>query len=258
MIGELLSAGVAWAECFGDRPDAVVFPEEEAAVARAAEGRRREFATARACARQALSRLGYPPGPLPASRRGAPDWPAGTVGSITHCRGYRAAAVARDSALASLGIDAEPNAPLHGQMLTAVAFGDELHEVRRLSGAHSEVCWDRLLFSAKESAYKAWYPLARARPDFDDADSWLSFGQMTVTVQVEQPVAPVASGTFCARPVEGLEPSTRPAFHGRWLAGGGLLLTAVAVGPPPVAVVEQTPGADTGAPAVRQAASLDG
>jgi hypothetical protein len=31
----------------------------------------------------------------------------------------------------------------------------------RLRADHPWVCWDRLLFSAKESVYKAWYPLAR-------------------------------------------------------------------------------------------------
>lgn len=74
--------------------------------------RQREFATARSCARTALARLGVPPVPVLASPRGAPRWPAGVVGSITHCDGYRAAAVAYTRDVVSLGIDAEPDEPL--------------------------------------------------------------------------------------------------------------------------------------------------
>ncbi|MCQ1581995.1 4'-phosphopantetheinyl transferase superfamily protein [Streptomyces parvus] len=32
------------------------------------------------------------------------------------------------------------------------------------------VCWDRLLFSAKEAVFKVWFPLARCQLDFTEAD----------------------------------------------------------------------------------------
>jgi 4'-phosphopantetheinyl transferase EntD len=74
--------------------DTALFPEEEAMVARAVGKRRREFSTARACARDALVELGEPPQAIPTGPKGEPLWPPGVVGSITHCDGYRACAVA--------------------------------------------------------------------------------------------------------------------------------------------------------------------
>ena len=60
----------------------------------------------------ALAGLGLPPGRSCAGARGAPQWPLGVVGSITHCDGYRAAAVARGRDLRTIGLDAEPDEPL--------------------------------------------------------------------------------------------------------------------------------------------------
>ena len=41
--------------------------------------------------------------------------------------------------------------------------------LRRLAHEDSTVAWDRLLFSAKEAVYKAWYPLAERWLGFEDA-----------------------------------------------------------------------------------------
>ncbi|WP_423832395.1 hypothetical protein [Streptomyces manipurensis] len=70
--------------------------------------RRAQFATARACARRALAGLGREPVALLPGPGGAPQWPSGVVGSITHCEGYRAAVAAPAGVVAALGIDAEP------------------------------------------------------------------------------------------------------------------------------------------------------
>ena len=94
---------VAAAEAFGDVPGAVLFPEEEAALGQDVDKRRRELATARACARRALAQLGLPPAPIVPGTRGAPTWPPAVVGSITHCARYRACAVARSWDVATVG-----------------------------------------------------------------------------------------------------------------------------------------------------------
>jgi 4'-phosphopantetheinyl transferase EntD len=87
-----------------------------------------------------------------------------------------------------------------------------------LAAAAPGVCWDRVLFSAKESVYKAWFPLARR---------WLDFTEADVTIDP-------AGGTFRARllvdgPVAGGRPVT--GFTGRWLAADGLVLTTVTARP---------------------------
>jgi 4'-phosphopantetheinyl transferase EntD len=60
-------------------------------------------------------------------------WPAGVVGSLTHCAGYRAGVVARAAAVPVLGLDAEPARPLPEEVLTVVALPEELGRLRRLA-----------------------------------------------------------------------------------------------------------------------------
>ncbi|MFG2040408.1 4'-phosphopantetheinyl transferase [Dactylosporangium sp. NPDC048998] len=212
MIETILPAGVRSAEAFDDRAPAPLFPEEAALVAGADPKRRTEFATARACARRALGELGLPPVPVLRDASRAPRWPHGVVGSLTHCAGYRAAAVARADAFAAVGIDAEPHAPLPDGVLGLVAGPVERAELARLGRADGSVCWDRLLFCGKEAAYKAWYPLTRR---------WLGFGDAVVTID--------PAGTFTAE-ILAATAGTAPGparFAGRWLARNGLLLAAV-------------------------------
>jgi 4'-phosphopantetheinyl transferase EntD len=214
VIATILPDDVASVEVFDDSALAVLLPEEEAAVQRAVDKRRREFATARACARRALATLGLPPMPILAGTHGEPCWPSGIVGSITHCDGYRAAAVARERTAAVLGIDAEPNSPLPRGVLAAIALPEELHMVRTLTRAHPLVCWDRLLFSAKEAVYKAWFPLGRR-----------SLGFRAAAVNIDH------NGVFHAdMRVDGPLVMGRPVnwFQGRWLVADGLLITAIA------------------------------
>lgn len=150
----------------GEMADGWLYEEEERALGRVAEVRRREFVTGRGCARRALAELGAVAGPVGRGAAREPIWPAGVVGSITHCRGYAAAAVAWAASYRSVGIDAEPNEALDGGVLAQIASEAERGHIARLGGA---VCWDRLLFSAKESLYKAWYPLAGRWLGFEDA-----------------------------------------------------------------------------------------
>src|SRR5690349_19867240 len=107
-----MPAGVACRDTTEDVAESTLFAEEAERVAKAVTKRRREFATVRHCARQALAELGIQPVALLNGERGAPKWPAGVVGSMTHCAGYRAAAVALDTVIHTIGIDAEPHGPL--------------------------------------------------------------------------------------------------------------------------------------------------
>jgi len=107
---------VAAAESVGPEAEPIrkLFPAEEAVVRTAGPRRRAEFTVGRRCAREALAGLGLPVAPVLAGRAGEPLWPAGVTGSITHCPGYRACAVARAADVAGIGIDAEPDRPRPG------------------------------------------------------------------------------------------------------------------------------------------------
>jgi 4'-phosphopantetheinyl transferase EntD len=216
MIADLLPATVTAYDTFTDAAEDTLFPEERALVAKAVERRRREFATVRALARTAMGRLGFAAVPILPDRRGAPQWPDGLIGSMTHCDGYRAVALAHSAAMTAVGIDAEPNGPLPDGVLNTVSLPAERRWIADLSAARPEVCWDRLLFSIKESIFKAWYPRTRYELDFHEAD---------VTVAPE-------SGTFAFRlNVAADAPATDwlTDNRGRWLVRDGVVVTALSV-----------------------------
>ncbi|BCL17275.1 4'-phosphopantetheinyl transferase family protein [Micromonospora sagamiensis] len=217
MIERILPPAVVVVESFTDPTDLTLHPDEEPLVANAVEKRRREFTTVRDCARRAMARLGIPPAPVLSGARGVPIWPTGVVGSMTHCDGYRGAALAPAASVASVGVDAEPHAALPDGVLDAIALPAERTRTAALRATDPTVCWDRLLFSAKESVYKAWFPLT---------GRWLDFSEADIVVDPD--------GTFAARllvpgPVLGGTQVT--TFPGRFLVDDGLILTAVTLPP---------------------------
>jgi 4'-phosphopantetheinyl transferase EntD len=165
-----------------------------------------------------MARLGQPAVALLPGPGGAPRWPEGTTGSITHCAGYRAAAVGLTRDVVSLGVDAEPDEALPDDgMLGLIALPQERARLAGLSADLPAIAWDRLLFSAKESVYKTWFPLAR---------SWLGFESADIVISPD-------AGTFTARllvpgPLVNGQPLT--ALSGSWVADRGLLATAIVVG----------------------------
>jgi enterobactin synthetase component D / holo-[acyl-carrier protein] synthase len=208
LLATILPAAAATAETRTDPPGLTLFPAEEELIARSVAKRRTEFTTVRHCARTALRTLGIEAGPILPGERGAPGWPAGVVGSMTHCAGFRGSAVGRAADLVTLGIDAEPAEPLPDGVLEAIARPEELVALSRLPAG---VPWDRLLFSAKETVYKAWFPLTRHFLEFDEARLDLDpAGGFTATV--------LATG-----------PGWPAGFTGRWLHQDGLVITAIAV-----------------------------
>ncbi|MEV7802237.1 hypothetical protein AB0O28_04740 [Microbispora sp. NPDC088329] len=129
--------------------DGASFAEEEAVISRSVDKRRREFTTARVCAREALRMLGRPATAILPGVRGEPLWPDGAIGSITHCTGYRGAVLGTRSVVVAIGIDAEQNQPLPDGVLAAIGVPEERRLIRELLREHPSIRWDRLLFSAK-------------------------------------------------------------------------------------------------------------
>jgi 4'-phosphopantetheinyl transferase EntD len=210
VLERILPPGVRSASTRTDPPSAVLFPAEAALVGRAVEKRQREFATTRHCARLALAELGVPAGPILPGVRGAPVWPDGIVGSMTHCPGYRAAAVGRTSEVAGIGIDAEVHGPLPDGVLKLVSSESEREHLAGLAWSRPSVQWERLLFSAKEAVYKVWSPRT---------GEWLGFEEAEVSFD------PVAE-TFTARV---LVPGPFTTLTGRFTVVDDLVATAVVV-----------------------------
>ena len=212
LIHRILPRMVAVAESNADADPGQLLPEEAAIVSTAVMRRRRQFAASRACARRALVDLGVKPTKILSGPHREPIWPPGVVGSITHCEGYCAAAVSHGATIAGLGIDAEIHAPLPAGVAEKIAYGEEREWLR--TRRYAATCWDRLLFSAKESVFKVWFPLTA---------HWLEFRDVLITFRPD-------TNRFDARLlvthpiVDGRRVST---LEGRFLLGGGLVLTAV-------------------------------
>ena len=210
MIEPLLPAEVSAVAVRRDDPDAVLLPEERALVEGAVAQRLAEFATTRHCARLALRRFGLPDRPILRGPKREPIWPENFVGSLTHCSGFRAAAAARGAQVVTIGIDAEPHAAIAERVRQRVLRTEERQRVAKMP---ADIHWDRVIFSAKESVYKAWFPLAQRFLDFDDA---------SVTIDP-------AGGIFHARLLVEPPISLPAELEGRYLVEDGLVLTAIAV-----------------------------
>jgi 4'-phosphopantetheinyl transferase EntD len=220
LLGRVLPDAVAVAERTDDPPEAEagMFDAEREAVARAVPRRQAEYRTVRYCAREALGRLGFGPVPILSGPKREPLWPDGVVGSLTHCAGFRGAAVARAGSVLGVGVDAEPHLALPEGVLERVAeHPGERAGLAALSGRDPDVHWDRVLFCAKEAVYKVWYPLARRWLGFEDA--WMTLapdGGFHARLLVPGPI------------VQGRELT---ALDGRWVVADGLILAAVTLLP---------------------------
>lgn len=126
--------------------------------------RRAEFLAGRLAAAEAMRRMGIEPGGvLGRASDGAPAWPDGITGSISHHSGI-ACAVASTSAI-GMGVDI---APLLGEsQLRAVARRCLIDPERERWQSPPEVA---VVFAAKESIYKAAHPRVGRYIGFDEAD----------------------------------------------------------------------------------------
>jgi 4'-phosphopantetheinyl transferase EntD len=154
-----------WSE---EEPDpALLYPEEAECVRNAVLKRRREFALGRLCARRALAEMGIRDFPLLVKKDRSPAWPEEITGSLSHCEGFCAVALARRSLMAGLGLDVEAAEPLDENLVPMVCDAGEMAGLAASSAAERGIL-ARLVFSAKESVFKCVNPLEGVFLDFHD------------------------------------------------------------------------------------------
>ena len=129
-----------------------------------------------------------------------------------HCRGYCAAAVACSGRFSAIGIDAEVHERLPAGVIDIVARDRESKwiEAQARDGIH----WDRVLFSAKETVYKAWSSIMNV---------WLGFEDVYVAIDP-------SSGRFSAYleiPAAIIRGRSIDTFEGLFLVERNLILTAI-------------------------------
>lgn len=194
-------------------PDAL-WPEEEDAVRAAVPSRRREFAIGRTAARLAMDQLGTPAKAIPTGEDRAPVWPGGIVGSLSHTRTACVAALAHAADLRSIGIDIETNDALPEDLIPVVCTAQEQDWLETQPAGQRGVL-AKLIFSAKECAYKCQYPLTR---------QLFGFETLTILPGTDARGQGVFEATF-TRPIGGFVQGS--SLKGRYAMDAGFVITAM-------------------------------
>lgn len=210
-VTALFDAPVAVAATNPTQPQPAPLGQEAAHLSRAIAKRQREFAAGRAAARAAMSKLSGTPVMLPirAADDRAPIWPEGWQGSISHKSTLCMAVVGQSGAL--LGLDIEEDTPLAANLIPTICSETE---IARIAGA-TEGALAKLIFSAKEAAYKAQYVLTREVFGFHRLDMQLDLETAEFEASFTQDTAGFSVGD---------------RLRGRFCKGDGHLVTGVTIG----------------------------
>jgi 4'-phosphopantetheinyl transferase EntD len=133
---------------------------------KAVKKRRDEFLLGRAACNSALKSIGIKnPAPVLKGPSSEPLWPRGIIGALSHCQGMAVCAVCHDDMLKGLGVDIEE---LAGEMpQDVIKLICTKQEIEWISG---ELYKMKMIFSAKEAAFKAFFPSVKMYMDFKDAE----------------------------------------------------------------------------------------
>jgi 4'-phosphopantetheinyl transferase EntD len=171
LLSPFKNTAISFALC--DEPQIAGFslhPLEADALGSAVSPKRAlDFRLGRAAGRMVLEKIGFPlVTPILRGEHREPLWPQGVVGSIAHGSGYGIAAAAWQQDVPAIGIDIQRIEERYTDELVArFADPDEFEWVR--SGGEKRTERAVKLFSAKESVFKALYPLGRVWFAFDVA-----------------------------------------------------------------------------------------
>lgn len=127
-----------------------------------------QFTEGRKCAAELLALMGSTDTTVGALN-GAPVWPIGFVGSLTHTKMYLGVAVARQRDLRSVGIDIEEIVSSQAATdIESICLNIMERKLIKLVDLPRTLI-STICFSAKESLYKCLHPLTGVFFDFSDA-----------------------------------------------------------------------------------------
>jgi len=135
----------------------------------ASQTKKERFARGRTAAHLALQQLGIEKSPpILRGQEGEPLWPIGVAGSITHCGLWTIVVVAKGPKHFSLGVDLESYCKInHIDISGLVCCDKELDWVTAGNDFRKRLA---SIFSAKEAAYKALYPVCNRYIDFKEVE----------------------------------------------------------------------------------------
>lgn len=177
--------------------------------------RQTEFLLGRICASKAHEiHFGAELLSLPINSNRSPDWPEEVIGSITHNQIWVGATVSKSKSLLGVGIDFEVMGRTKLELARYIRSAEDLK-------AHQSLNDNELLtiiFSAKESLYKALYPTVKSFFGFEAA----------AVREID-----VSNGTFKIDLISQISsllgPSGRFQFEGRFKVVGSSCLTVLEI-----------------------------
>ena len=200
-IRSMLPQGGGVALCDVNASHPPLWPGEDDAIRRAVSTRIREFTAGRAAARIAMTDAGLAPAAITTTQGRAPNWPMGISGSITHTAQLAAAIVARRPDWPSIGLDLEHAVPMDDHTADLIR-----HPMDFVVPSLPPALAATLLFSAKEAAFKAQFPLTGLWIDYRDVALRILTNGFSLQVQ-------------------------GVPLTGRWRTANGLFVTTVLIGP---------------------------
>lgn len=159
--------------------------------------RQAEFFHGRLCAREALRQYGLKCGDVPVGRSREPVWPPGFIGSITHNHTLAAAVALPHGPYSGAGVDIEgvmPDEAWKG-MIDIVLSDAEIAYLHQLAKAAPFGVLITLVFSAKESFYKAMFGTVNRFLDFDTIVlTRFDMAKRTMTFRIDDPQCAMLQG----------------------------------------------------------------
>ncbi|MCM0148985.1 4'-phosphopantetheinyl transferase superfamily protein [Photobacterium galatheae] len=166
-------------------------------IKRSVVKRQAEFLAGRIVARDALHAIHHDDCQIPIGEHRAPVWPEGIIGAISHTGSAAIAIVKKQQENAQVGLDMEVIIPEEQcDQLQAMLINEEERQLLK----QQDLPWSTLVtlvFSAKESLFKAIYPEVRQYLEFLDSKV-ISFDSEAQTLSLQM-IRHVESVTFRPR-----------------------------------------------------------
>lgn len=159
----------------------VYFPDT---VKKSVVKRRAEFLAGRYCSLKALGMIGEFPDFIPVGKQREPVWPEGVLGAISHTTACATTVVTNDPDIKGLGIDIENLVNTETmEKICSHIMPLEAGDILEQDGLTQEEAFT-LIFSLKESFFKAAYPQVKRYFDFN-AVKVLSFDVIRQEIEFE-------------------------------------------------------------------------
>ncbi|WP_169930027.1 4'-phosphopantetheinyl transferase family protein [Pseudidiomarina aestuarii] len=133
--------------------------------------RKAEYLAARIVVKQALSALGLEVAQQQVSiaKDRSPVWPKDIIGSISHTQDFAVCCVTRAAEISLIGVDSELILSAPAARSLAAEIHNETELKLMTDAGFSEAVGTSIIFSAKESLYKALYPVVCCYFGFEQA-----------------------------------------------------------------------------------------